>query len=79
MFKELFEKLSSASDEEESKSSIWSEFVKENITVSGLKKNFCNVPDNGSFCENDILSKLGKKIDSTLDIFEAFNEEDEQF
>ena len=77
MFKELFKKLYDASDGEKAKSPIWSEFRKENLTVSRLRETLNSISDDIS-CKNDILSKF-ENIDSTLGLFEAFHEEDEKF
>ena len=77
MFKELFKKLFDASDGEKSKSPIWSEFRKENLTVIRLRETLNSISDDIS-CKNDILSKF-ENIDSTLGLFEAFHEEDEKF
>ena len=77
MFKELFKKLFDASDGEKSKSPIWSEFRKENLTVTSLRETLSNIKDDIS-CKNDILSKF-ENIDSALGLLEAFHKEDEKF
>ena len=77
MFKELFKKLYDASDGEKSKSPIWSEFHKENLTVSRLKETLSSIQEKIS-CKNDILSML-ENIDSKLDLFDACKEKDETF
>ena len=77
MFKELFKKLYDASDGEKSKSPIWKVFSKENLTVIKLKETLNNIQKNNS-CKNDILCKFDR-IDSQLDLFEAFHEEKEKF
>ena len=84
MFKELFKKLSKnnlnnydASDGEKSKSPIWSEFHKENLTVSRLKETLSSIQEKIS-CKNDIVSML-ENIDSKSDLFDACQEKDETF
>ena len=77
MFKKLFKKLYDASDGEKSKSPIWSEFHKENLTVSRLKETLSSIQEKIS-CKNDILSMF-ENIDSKLDLFDACKEKDETF
>ena len=72
MFKELFKKLYDASDEEKSKSPIWSAFRTENLTLSSLKEILVETA-----CKNDILSKF-ENINSNCNLFDAFNEEDDK-
>ena len=77
MFKELFKKLYDASDGEKLNSPIWSEFQKENLTVSRLLETLSSIPNEIS-CKKVILSMF-ENIDSRLDLFDSCQEKDEMF